>query len=94
MDDDDLRRGRPTCHKVYGEAMAILAGDALQAEAFAQLVEAVALAGLPRGAALDALADFAAAAGARQLVGGQAGDLEPPVGLAPGAPFRCYDGPR
>ena len=34
MDDDDLRRGRPTCHKVYGEAMAILAGDGLLALAF------------------------------------------------------------
>jgi geranylgeranyl diphosphate synthase type II len=34
MDDDDMRRGVPTCHKVYGEAMALLAGDALQALAF------------------------------------------------------------
>src|SRR5205807_9333613 len=37
MDDDDLRRGQPTCHKQFGEALAILAGDALQALAFAQL---------------------------------------------------------
>ncbi len=37
MDDDDLRRGRPTCHKVYGECTAVLAGDALQAAAFHQL---------------------------------------------------------
>lgn len=37
MDDDDLRRGKPTCHKVYGDALAILAGDALQTEAFSQL---------------------------------------------------------
>jgi geranylgeranyl pyrophosphate synthase len=83
MDDDDLRRGRPTCHKVYGEAMAILAGDALQAEAFAQLLRAIDGAGLERASALAALADFATAAGARQLVGGQAGDLEPPTGMAP-----------
>ena len=39
MDDDDLRRGRPTCHKVYGEANAILVGDALQALAFETLRE-------------------------------------------------------
>ena len=83
MDDDDLRRGRPTCHRVFGEAMAILAGDALQAEAFAQLLTAVAAAKLPRASALAALADFASAAGARQLVGGQAGDLEPPAGMDP-----------
>jgi geranylgeranyl pyrophosphate synthase len=81
MDDDDLRRGRPTCHRVYGEAMAILAGDALQAEAFTQLLTAVRAAALPRDSALAALADFAAAAGAQQLVGGQAGDLEPPASL-------------
>lgn len=37
MDNDDLRRGKPTCHKVYGECIAVLAGDALQAEAFARL---------------------------------------------------------
>ncbi len=37
MDDDDLRRGKPTCHKVYGECTAVLAGDALQAEAFYRL---------------------------------------------------------
>ncbi|MBM4117922.1 hypothetical protein FJ251_09290 [bacterium] len=88
MDDDDLRRGQPTCHRVHGEALAILAGDALQAEAFAQLTAAVAAAGLPRADALAAIADFAAAAGAENLVGGQAGDLEPPPELAPLAQVR------
>lgn len=83
MDDDDFRRGQPTCHRVYGEAMAILAGDALQAEAFAQLASALAAGALPREEALAALADFAAAAGAENLVGGQAGDLEPPAALTP-----------
>lgn len=83
MDDDDFRRGRPTCHRVYGEAMAILAGDALQAEAFAQLTTAIAAADLPRAEALAAFADFAAAAGAENLVGGQAGDLEPPAAPTP-----------
>lgn len=66
MDDDALRRGRPTCHVVFGEAMAVLAGDALQALAF----EAVA----PAGAA--ATAALARAAGCLGMVGGQVGDME------------------
>jgi geranylgeranyl diphosphate synthase type II len=65
MDDDDLRRGRPTCHKVYGEALALLAGDALLTLAF----EGVASAG---DAAVVALAR---AAGSRGMVGGQVEDL-------------------
>ena len=40
LDNDDLRRGRPTCHKVFGEALAILAGDALQTQAYEVLVSA------------------------------------------------------
>ena len=40
MDDDDLRRGKPTCHKAYGETLAILAGDALQPEAFRLILDA------------------------------------------------------
>jgi geranylgeranyl diphosphate synthase type II len=47
MDDDDLRRGRPTCHKVYGEATAILAGDALLTLAFEWLAACSAPAALP-----------------------------------------------
>ena len=66
MDDDDLRRGRPTCHKVYGEAMAVLAGDALQALAFEAVAEG--------GAA--AVAALARAAGAGGMVGGQVADME------------------
>ena len=69
MDDDDLRRGRPTCHKVYGEALAVLVGDALQAAAF-ELLGAV---GGRRGAQLTRV--LAAAAGARGMVGGQQLDL-------------------
>jgi geranylgeranyl diphosphate synthase type II len=65
MDDDDLRRGRPTCHKVYGEALALLAGDALLTVAF----EGVASAG---SAAVQALAR---AAGSLGMVGGQVEDL-------------------
>ena len=65
MDDDDLRRGRPTCHKVYGEALAVLAGDALLTLAF----EACA----PGGA--EAVAALARAAGSLGMVGGQAEDV-------------------
>jgi geranylgeranyl diphosphate synthase type II len=71
MDDDDLRRGRPTCHKVYGEANAILVGDALQALAFETLARGV----QPAETAVECIAALAHAAGATALVGGQADDL-------------------
>ena len=71
MDDDDLRRGRPTCHKVYGEANAILVGDALQALAFEMLARGV----RPAETAVACVAALAHAAGATALVGGQADDL-------------------
>ena len=71
MDDDDLRRGRPTCHKVFGEALAILAGDALLALAFEVLAGGV----RPAEAAARCCAALAAAAGPCQLVGGQAEDM-------------------
>jgi geranylgeranyl diphosphate synthase type II len=67
MDDDDLRRGKPTSHKVYGEAIAILAGDALLTLAF----ETAAESGRP-----DVVAEIARAAGAEGMVGGQVIDLE------------------
>lgn len=72
MDDDDLRRGRPTNHKVYGEGHAILAGDALLTEAFQVLVDGP---GDPVRK-LEALSLLAKAAGWRGMVGGQALDLE------------------
>jgi geranylgeranyl diphosphate synthase type II len=72
MDDDDLRRGRPTCHKVYGEGMAILAGDALQAMAF----DAIARDVRPAEVAARCCAALARAAGPTALVGGQADDLD------------------
>jgi len=71
MDDDDLRRGRPTCHKVFGEAMAILAGDALLTCAFEVLAttpRAKAIAGMVRA--------LACGVGTRGMVGGQVLDLE------------------
>ena len=68
MDDDDVRRGRPTCHKAFGEDVAILAGDALYAEAFRLL-----LTKQPAEPAdlLAAAAELAAATGADGMVGGQ-----------------------
>ena len=72
MDDDDLRRGRPTCHKVYGEAVGILVGDALLARAFEVLATEV----QPPAVAAKCCAALGRAAGASALVGGQAVDLE------------------
>jgi geranylgeranyl diphosphate synthase type II len=72
MDDDDLRRGRPTCHKQFGEALAILVGDALLARAFEVLSSRVE----PPAIAARCCAVLAQAAGATALVGGQAADLD------------------
>lgn len=70
MDDDDLRRGRPTCHRAFDEATAILCGDALQALAFETLVGS-----LPAAAAARGLRVLAQASGPEALVGGQSDDL-------------------
>ncbi len=83
MDDDDFRRGKPSCHKVYGEAMAILAGDALQALAFESLAQSLSLVEIPEGRKVDLIRRFAQAAGQEELVGGQAADLEPRAGQDP-----------
>ena len=74
MDDDDLRHGQPTCHKAFGEAVAILAGDALQALAFRTLA-ADHNAPLDAATRLRMLAVLTQAAGSRGMVGGQAIDL-------------------
>ena len=71
MDDDDLRRGRPTCHVQFGEAEAILAGDALLTLAFEVLAGDV----RPAEVAAACCVDLAAAAGAAGMVGGQIADL-------------------
>lgn len=73
MDNDDLRRGRPTCHKVFGEGVAILAGDALLTEAFAMLA---AVPANERYSARDYVAELAYRTGSLTLVGGQVLDLE------------------
>lgn len=76
MDDDDLRRGRPTCHKVFGEAVAILAGDALLTEAFRALGRWAAGAAPDPRLASSVIAEIAAAAGSLGMVGGQVLDLQ------------------
>jgi len=75
MDDDDLRRGKPTCHKAFNEATAILAGDAIQALAFHLLShdQAIQVGAEQRLQMIDTLAS---ASGSRGMCGGQAIDLE------------------
>jgi geranylgeranyl diphosphate synthase type II len=72
MDDDDLRRGRPTSHRKFGEATAILVGDALLTEAFGLMADA---GGVAPPRALAVIAEVARAAGEVGMVGGQALDL-------------------
>jgi geranylgeranyl diphosphate synthase type II len=83
MDDDTLRRGKPTLHVVHGEGTAILAGDGLQAEAFALMARSPDSAGKPdlRARKLAALQRVAEAVGAAGMVGGQAIDLQAAGGL-------------
>lgn len=73
MDDDDLRRGKPTNHKVYGEAMAVLAGDALLTLSFEMIGK---IKSLSSDSKMQILTKVALAAGAEGMVGGQAADLE------------------
>jgi len=76
MDDDVLRRGRPTLHVVYGDGVAILAGDALQAEAFGLMARGLSDAPHLAARRLRAVQIVAEAAGATGMVGGQALDLQ------------------
>jgi geranylgeranyl diphosphate synthase type II len=75
MDNDDFRRGKPTNHKVYGEAMAILAGDALLTQAFEMVCESE-KAGAPAASVLNIVRELASYAGAKGMVGGQCADIE------------------
>jgi geranylgeranyl pyrophosphate synthase len=74
MDDDDLRRGKPTCHKAYDEATAILVGDALQSLAFEVLASDPAMVAEP-GQRLEIIRELALASGSRGMAGGQAIDI-------------------
>jgi geranylgeranyl diphosphate synthase type II len=73
MDNDDLRRGKPTCHKVFGDGIAVLAGDALLTVAFEL---AAGCAGWPLYSASEAVVELARASGSLGLIAGQVLDLE------------------
>jgi geranylgeranyl diphosphate synthase type II len=88
MDDDDLRRGAPTCHVKFGEDVAILAGDGLYAEAFNHLLKS------QRSAperVLAAAAELAAATGVNGMVGGQYADVSPQTPPGPSALRRLHE---
>jgi farnesyl diphosphate synthase len=74
MDDDDLRRGRPTCHKAFDEATAVLVGDALQTLAFRTMAHAPEL-DIPAERRLGMIDELAMASGCRGMAGGQALDI-------------------
>jgi len=74
MDDDDLRRGRPTNHRVFGETLAVLAGDALLAHAFHLIGENARVPGVSAAAVAEAASVVGYAAGSLGMVGGQAAD--------------------
>jgi geranylgeranyl diphosphate synthase type II len=88
MDDDDLRRGRLTCHKAFGEDVAILAGDALYAEAFKLLLEAQTG---DRGRVLAAAALLAGATGVQGMVGGQYLDVTDTAPAGAGGLRRLHE---
>ena len=73
MDDDDMRRGKPSCHKQYGEAMALLAGDALLTEAFGAAAKTM---GIPADAVIKAIGQLSSLAGIGGMIGGQVMDIE------------------
>ena len=88
MDDDDLRRGQPTCHVKFGEDVAILAGDALYAEAFHHLL---AHQRCSPARVLEAAAELAAATGVNGMVGGQYADVSPSGDAGPDALRRLHE---
>ncbi len=86
MDDDDMRRGKPSCHKAFGEAAAVLAGDALAIMPFRVISEAGLKKALSQDAALKIINLLAELSGISGMIGGQTVDLEnegkqPPVGV-------------
>lgn len=72
MDDDDLRRGKPSCHKAFGESTALLCGDALLTEAFSVASKTL---GIPYDRVVKALSHLAASAGINGMIGGQVIDM-------------------
>ncbi|GGH25102.1 farnesyl-diphosphate synthase [Paenibacillus segetis] len=81
MDNDDFRRGKPTNHKVFGEAMAILAGDGLLTHAFYNIIQASRQYDIPAESALAIVEELSLFAGPAGMVGGQVADMEGEQGL-------------
>lgn len=79
MDDDDMRRGKPTCHKAFGEAVALLAGDALLTDAFAIIARNSEIEGISAQAVIDVISRVSKAAGSFGMVGGQTVDIDTSV---------------
>jgi geranylgeranyl diphosphate synthase type II len=75
IDNDDLRRGKPTCHKVFGEAVALLAGDALLTEAFRVMTDPRLNGNAPSEVTKEVVYEIAYAAGAEGMIGGQVVDV-------------------
>ena len=75
MDDDDLRRGKPTNHKVYGEAIALLAGDGLLTEAFAELARMPHKYNVSHETTVQIIGEIAASSGSQGMIGGQTVDI-------------------
>ncbi len=76
LDNDDLRRGKPANHKVFGEAVAILTGDALLTQAFILMTQSAGMKPVPPARLLDAAHEMATALGSAGMIGGQVVDLE------------------
>lgn len=81
MDNDDFRRGKPTNHKVFGEATAILAGDGLLTHAFHQIIQVSRRYNVPAEAVLDIIEELAMYAGPSGMVGGQVADMQGEQGI-------------
>lgn len=75
MDNDDFRRGKPTCHKIYGDALALLAGDALLTHAFATIAKNSKVDGISSDAVIDVMEQVSLAAGGYGMIGGQTIDI-------------------
>jgi len=84
MDDDDFRRGKPTCHRVFGEANAILTGDALLTAAFEMMANNAEIDGVELRDVIRVIREVAQAAGSQGMIGGQVMDL---AGEDQGEPF-------
>lgn len=93
MDDDDLRRGRPTNHKVFGDAIAILAGDALLTHAFRLMADNAHARGVGDDAVVAVVRAVADGAGTRGMVGGQVADIESEDGRWKNARKRMFSSP-